>query len=331
MYELITFKIDEIPDEYWQKYYNFSYPDKSIAENKTDFTAWKNRLITPVPEIYENSLISFLMQEKEIIADANLTTYRKDSLIWGIKTDLQECIPEIATLFLNMLKQNRSQFDCLDHMAKTPFEDQLFQLMQAKIEFELDYYSLDLQKVDLSLLDCKINDIEKQNSDYRLQFFDMVSDEYLVEYIEIYNILMKEIADKYCNGEYQHLEVDMMKEAYERKKKNEISDYNYLVFDSYNKMIGFTRVLVIRNNLSGKPPYQLQTGILKKHRGKKIATWLKMAMLKKVIANFPQAKELQTDTSSRNHGMKKINEQLGYQYSYTGKMFKLDLGSSCPK
>lgn len=325
MYELITFKIDEITDVYWQKYYNFSYPDKNIAENEDDFIAWKNLITKPVPEIYENSFISFLMQENTVIAVANLTTYLKDSLIWGIKTDLRECTPEITALFLNMLKKNCSQFDYLNHMAKTPFEEQLFQLMQAKIEFELDYYSLDLQKVDIQLLDLQIYTLEKQNPDYKLLFFDMVSDDYLVEYIEIYNILLKEIADIYCNGECTHLTAEMMKEAYGRKRKNVISDYNYLAFDSNNKIIGFTRVLIIRNNLLGKPPYQLQTGILKEHRGKNIATWLKMAMLKRVIADFPLAKELQTDTSSTNKGMKRINEQLGYQYSYTGKAFKLNL------
>jgi len=327
MYELITFKIDEITDVYWQKYYNFSYPDNNIAENEDAFIAWKNQITKPLPEIYENSFISFLMQENTVIAVANLTTYLKDSLIWGIKTDLRECTPEIAVLFLNMLKQNSSQFDYLNHMAKTPFENQLFQLMQAKIEFELDYYSLDLQKVDTSLLDQKIDALEKHNSDYRLESFDMVPDEYLAEFIDVYNILMKEIADKYCNGECTHLTAEMMKEAYGRKRKNEISDYNYLAFDSNNKIIGFTRVLINRNKLLEKPPYQLQTGVLKEHRGKNIATWLKMAMLKRVIADFPQAKELQTDTSSNNLGMKKINEQLGYQYSYTGKAFKLDLST----
>lgn len=324
MYELKTFKIDQIPDEYWQKYYLFSYPDKNITDNEADFTSWKNRVKTPVP-VFENDIISFLVETNVVLAITHLTTYNKDSLSCVINTNLKECSPEVSIQFANMLKQNRSQFDFINHMAKTPFEIQLFQLMGAQTEFELDYYTLNMQKVDTQVNDRKIIEIEKQNSGYRLDFFDMVSDEYLAEYIDVYNILMKEIADKYCNGKYTHLAAEMMKDAYGRKRKNEISDYNYLAFDSNNKIIGFTRVLIIRNNLLGKPPYQLQTGVLKEHRGKKIASWLKMAMLKRVIADFPLAKELQTDTSSTNKGMKRINEQLGYQYSYTGKAFKLNL------
>jgi len=324
MFELLTFPIDEIDNAFWKKYYNFNNKNKNLDDTEEHFIAWKNNQTIPIP-LFENHLVSFLMQENEVLAVSHLETCNNENLVFNIRTDLKVCTPEIAALFVKLFIQNRAKYDYLQNMAKTAFAIQLFQIIQAKVAFELDYYSLDLKKVNMQKLEQKIANIEIVNSDCHLKFFDMVPDEYLSEYCEVYSEILKNISDDYSDGESTTLKPEIFKESYPRKREREISVYNYLVFNSDNKMIGFTVVQVFRNNLLGIPPYQLQTGVLKAYRNRKIASWLKMAMMKKLVIDFPQAQEMRTDTSPTNHGMKKINKQLGYEYIYTGKAYKLDL------
>lgn len=70
------------------------------------------------------------------------------------------------------------------------------------------------------------------------------------------------------------------------------------------------------------------TGVLPAHRGRGLASWLKVEAIQRVHAEFPGIAGLLADTADSNIAMRRINERLGYVSLHASLIHQLDLSTS---
>ena len=67
------------------------------------------------------------------------------------------------------------------------------------------------------------------------------------------------------------------------------------------------------------------TGVLREHRGRGLARWMKAEAIRHTRAAHPQVRGLLTDTADSNAAMRKVNDALGYAPTHRSVLFQLDL------
>lgn len=69
---------------------------------------------------------------------------------------------------------------------------------------------------------------------------------------------------------------------------------------------------------------QGDTGVIPEHRGKRLAKWLKAAMLEKVLAELPAARTVVTGNAKSNDAMLAINHALGFRPAGTWTVWQVE-------
>ncbi|HWS37168.1 MAG TPA: GNAT family N-acetyltransferase [Actinoplanes sp.] len=90
--------------------------------------------------------------------------------------------------------------------------------------------------------------------------------------------------------------------------------------DASGEIAGFTEVV-----LSGAEGQNYGTGVLPAHRGRGLATWLKVAQINLVKERFPAVVALLADTADSNVAMRRVNETLGYRPTHRSFIHQLDV------
>lgn len=85
------------------------------------------------------------------------------------------------------------------------------------------------------------------------------------------------------------------------------------------EIAGFTEVVI-----SGAEGQNYGTGVRPEHRGRGLATWLKVAQINLVKKRFPAVGALLADTADSNVAMRRVNETLGYRATHRSFIHQLD-------
>ena len=83
-------------------------------------------------------------------------------------------------------------------------------------------------------------------------------------------------------------------------------------------------------SISGPHPkdvYQSLTGIASGHRGQGLSRWLKAALFKKVVEDFPTLESLTTDMRAVNEPIQKVNAQIGYELLSQGHEYRIEISA----
>jgi len=70
--------------------------------------------------------------------------------------------------------------------------------------------------------------------------------------------------------------------------------------------------------------YQHMTGVMERYRGLGLSKWLKAAMYKKLISDFPELEKIVTWTHPDNHPSKELSKQMGYKMRSIEKKYLID-------
>lgn len=88
-------------------------------------------------------------------------------------------------------------------------------------------------------------------------------------------------------------------------------------------LVGFTQIGIPRATAS--VAYQFDTIVLPAHRGHRLGLLLKVANLRRLQAEFPTTRRVVTFNATTNGPMIRVNEQLGFKLSGTGKVWQKQL------
>jgi GNAT superfamily N-acetyltransferase len=86
---------------------------------------------------------------------------------------------------------------------------------------------------------------------------------------------------------------------------------------------GFTELVVPGAGTGDAQHYG--TGVLPEHRGRGLARWMKIAMIRRAHERHPGLAGLLADTADSNTAMRRINDELGYRPTHRATLHQLDL------
>src|SRR5205823_2520566 len=89
---------------------------------------------------------------------------------------------------------------------------------------------------------------------------------------------------------------------------------------------GFTEVLW--NPARPDLVEQGSTAVLPGFRGRGLGRWLKAAMLRKVLAERPEARRVTTSTARGNMAIERLNADLGFTVGHSWTLWQLDLAQA---
>ena len=153
---------------------------------------------------------------------------------------------------------------------------------------------------------------------YKLAFYEDIPDNLLSEYCAVFTELLYDMP---ANSEIGDLRItpEQISARQKSARKQNQSSYRYLIFNEHNRLIAKTNVWVNKNN--PQIVHQYMTGVLKDYRGQGLAKWLKAAMFKKLLLDFPDLEKIETETHPNNHGSRELSKQMGFEKTGYSKEF----------
>lgn len=74
--------------------------------------------------------------------------------------------------------------------------------------------------------------------------------------------------------------------------------------------------------------WQGGTGVARPHRGHRLGLWLKSVMLRRLLADWPQARFIRTGNATVNAHMLAINTQLGFRHAWSTTLWQIPLADA---
>lgn len=192
--------------------------------------------------------------------------------------------------------------------------EQLAEAFKGIIKRNVNRYVLDVAKADAGRINEWLEAIPGKSRDLRLEFHQIIPEIHLTEYCKLFTVLLKEmpldpIADNY------NVTPDEIRKHDEEDKKNKRTNYSYLLFADHDQMVAMSNVAIDLNN--PQSIYQFMTGVRQDYRGRQLGKWLKGVMFEKLVNDFPDLKEIRTDTNPKNKYMDGINREMGYEFKFS--------------
>lgn len=323
-------KIDHLTytDEDWQHYYEFriqSYalngepmPFNSLEELKTlnvsnitehgeeIYQVWKNG--------QANGILVFSIGFKD---DLNkrftfLENYMNDRYL---ETNLLEMIFE---KYLEYDEKSNS----LAIPSKGGINDYVAEYFGASIGANADYYELTVKEANIEKIDTWLTEAPAKFPNLKIKFYDEIPDDLLEEYAALYTQMIEDIPVPSELGEARSTTAKSVKDLQEAFKLRNYCVYSYLIFNEDNQLIALTSLSI--NLKRYEEMEQWLTGVMKKYQGRGLSKWLKAAMFKKLVTNFPKLEKIETEAHPENYPSVGLSKQMGYKKMGTQKDFLID-------
>jgi RimJ/RimL family protein N-acetyltransferase len=239
---------------------------------------------------------------------------------WMLDTFLDELSMGLKKRLARWVLSRYSIDTCVVLNSYENRNDALARTLGGRIAGRRHFFTLNVKNVKRTLMDSWIHETSRENRDLRLRFFDSIPEKYLDEYCSTFTRFLKDMP----RGSAAWLPVvrpERISKQQRLNKKRESAVYCYLLFDRNGGIVGHTNVFIRRRR--PQIAHQFMTGVLKEYRGRGLGRWIKAAMFKKLVKDFPRLKEMRTDTNPQNRWMIAINDEMGYRYSYSITEFKI--------
>ncbi|MCL2873798.1 MAG: GNAT family N-acetyltransferase [Defluviitaleaceae bacterium] len=183
-----------------------------------------------------------------------------------------------------------------------------------KVNLKANIYTLKKENIDIDLLNKSIDEYQTKNSDLYIKYTDIISEEYIEQYCELFTETMKDMADEKEDG-YERFIItpEIQRQRNELRIKRGFAHHCYMVFNENNEMIAKTNVSV--NEADQRFPYQFMVGVDRRYRGRSLGKWLYAAMYKKLFENLDFEKAYVAHHPENKHIID-ISEWIGYKFSY---------------
>ncbi|NHJ84804.1 MAG: GNAT family N-acetyltransferase [Asgard group archaeon] len=178
-----------------------------------------------------------------------------------------------------------------------------------------------LEKVDWELVYTWREEGKKRASEVRLETFEVVSEEDLVEYCELYT-------EVFNRAPQEDLIAKVVIDPKRRRADEEdVKEKGYkwvtIISREQNGVIsGLTEIYYHKAN--PKEVEQELTGVLEGYQKRGLGKWLKAEMLFYIKEKFPEAEFISTGNNDRNAPMLSINNRMGFERYKTELVFEFN-------
>ncbi|MDQ7798590.1 MAG: hypothetical protein RDU76_06570 [Candidatus Edwardsbacteria bacterium] len=224
--------------------------------------------------------------------------------------------PDLIILLAGEINGYSSQHDSVTFGSAGKLNEQLAAAFKGVIKRNVNRYVLEIAKADIGSINEWLETIPGKNKDLRLEFHQIIPEIHLEEYCKLFTVLLKEMPPDPIADDYQ-VTPDEIRKAYEEDKQKNRIVYSYLLFAGDRQMVAMSNVAIDRNN--PRSIYQFMTGVRRDYRGRQLGKWLKAAMYKKLVNDFPGLVEIRTDTNPINKFMDGINKDMGYEFKFSSR------------
>ncbi len=279
-------------------------------------------------DIYKNLFLSTFTG-----IDNELFILEKDSLICGIlnyikstdwngkeqyKLTITLCDSIIDEPMLNSINQLiQDKLNQHSELALVTYNNELEGLIGKyvhKVSSKANYYTLKKENINIDLLNKSIKEFEAKNTDLSIKYTDIISDEYIKQYCDLFTETMEDMTDVKEDGYVEYIITpEKQRQINESNKKRNITHNCYMIFNSNNEMIAKSNVSV--NNNDPRFPYQFMIGVKRSYRGRSLGKWLYASMYKRLYENVDFEKVLVCH-HPENHSAINISEWIGYKFNY---------------
>lgn len=164
------------------------------------------------------------------------------------------------------------------------------------------------------------NDLNHWKSEYYSTFPQNVLNQYVQLHNEAFNDMVMlnpfNVAVKEVNFNY-------IKSVMETQKQNGVTNPMYILFDGSGEIAGLSSIFMNSAKLNSLSHIGTLTAVIKKHRGKGIAKYLKAKLYLKLLEENNDFKFITTDTMPWNKAMYHINNEFGFKMYMSGCQFKI--------
>jgi len=298
-------KVDHLnfTDADWERYFNFRIKScalkgepmpfdsveelktlniKNIEENGEEiYQVWKNG--------QENGIVFFSIGFKD---DLNkrftyLENYMNDRYL---ESNLLEII---FKKYIDYDKKSNS----LAIVSKGGMNDYVVDSFGACVGSIAEFSELNVKEANVEKIDTWLAEAPAKFPNLRIAFYDEIPDELLEEYAALYTQMLNDIPvpSELFEPDITAKSTKDLQEAY--KLRNHCV-YSYLIFNEDNQLIALTSLSI--NLKSTQEMEQSITGVKKEYRGRGLSKWLKAAMFKKLVTDFPELEKIETETHPEN-------------------------------
>ena len=262
-----------------------------------------------------------------------LFVLKKDSLVCGFliftksadwngneqyKLNISLCNSTIDESMVNSISQ-LIQDKLYKHgqLALVTYNDELEELIKEynnKINLKANYYTLKKEDININLLDKSIKEYEIENKDLYIKFTDIISENYINQYCDLFMETMEDMTDVKENGYTKYIITpEKQRQINDSNKKRNITHYCYMIFNSSNKMIAKSNISI--NNNDYRFPYQFMIGVKRPYRGRNLGKWLYASMYKKLLetVNF---ESVFVCHHPENKPAINVSKWIGYKFNY---------------
>jgi ribosomal protein S18 acetylase RimI-like enzyme len=216
---------------------------------------------------------------------------------------------------INQLIQEK--LDQYGELAIVTYNNELEYLIKkytSKVNLRGNYYTLKKEDIDMDMLNESIKKYDVENNDLFIKYTDIISDEYIEQYCDLFMETMEDMTDTSEDGYIGYIITpEKQRHINDSNKKRNITHNCYMIFNSSNEMIAKSNLSV--NNNDPRFPYQFMIGVKRSYRGRNLGKWLYASMYKRLFENAAFERALVCHHPENKPAIN-ISEWIGYKFNY---------------
>jgi len=324
-------KYEDFSESEWKKYYDLRLLLEESFDRQTAFKSF-TKLKESIPNSFNGTNQLIVIDDgQKFVARFWLTRVEKqdynnarldftfDSILYNIPS-------EIVSLIRACILEFKQDNEPVYYQASSFKFTGLVNSMNGKLADEDLSFKLNTEDIDWNNINEWYKKGRDKNPDFKLKLYKGLpkNKERKQELLDLWKLVDMDLPneenyyDFFSNRDYTT-------EGCEYIDKNGGVDYFLTLIDAKsNKMIGLTHVCLY----SPKPGLASQgiSGVMPEYRNLGLGKYLKAAMIKKLIKDFPERfKGLWSDISRENHAILKITKLMGFKYQGSNLRFWLDI------
>ncbi len=327
-----TYRLEKVDheaftDEDWKRYYDFRVKSYELKKEPMPFDSWEKLKEINFKSLKERKEMTYMVWKNGV--EHNIFYF---SIMF--KDDLEKRLAylnnrmndqHVEAKLLDMIFQKFIEYDesstALAVHSKEGINDYVEDAYGAHIGSISEFFELKIKEANVEKIDAWLGEAPAKFPNLRIAFYINIPDDLLEEYAAAFTQLLHDMPASSELGELKVTPEDV-KARQESGALNNSCAYRYLIFNEDNKLIAKTNVAL--NRKRPQSMYQFMTGVMEDYRGRGLSKWLKAAMFKKLVADFPELETIKTETHPENHPSRELSKQMGYKKLGSQKEYLID-------
>lgn len=326
MYKIYEINPNNLTESEIKNLYSFN----EALENKYNFLHRLNT-VDDYKDLFLSSFANIdnqlLLIEKDSIACGILTLTK--TFDWNgneqHKLTISLCdlvIDETLVSFISEVIKNK--LNKYNELSVVTYNNELQQTIEKythKVALRGNYYTLNKSEIDVSMLSKYIAEQEIKNSDLSIRFTDIISEDLIEDYCNLFMETMEDMTDVKEDGYVQFIITpEKQRQINESNKKRNLSHFCYMIFNSNNELVAKSNVSV--NNSDPRFPYQFMIGVKRPYRGRNLGKWLYASMYKRLFETINFEKALVCHHPDNAPAIN-VSKWIGYKFNYLETTYNL--------